>query len=183
MNDKTRKITICALAIAINIVFGIVSSSLKLPVYLDTIGTVLVAVFYGPWVGAGVGGITNVITSLIMGNPQAMPFLLVSVVIGLLVGFIAKKWKFNFFVALITGLILSVVAPLIGTPIGILVYGGLTGTVSDVLVLFLKNTGMSIFTASFIPKIMNNLMDKIATCLLVYVVIKAIPKQYKPKNI
>lgn len=180
MNNRTKKITICALAIAINVVFGIMSSSFKLPLYLDTIGTVLVAVFYGPWIGAAVGGITNVITSLIMGNPQAMPFLLVSVVIGLLVGFIARKWKFNFVVALITGLLLSVVAPLIGTPIGILVYGGLTGTVSDVLFLLLKNTGMSVFTASFIPKIMNNLLDKVATCLLVYVVIKAMPKEYKP---
>ena len=183
MKNNTRKITICALAIAINIVLGILTSSSKLPLYLDTIGTVLVAVYYGPWIGAGVGAITNIITSLVMGNPQAMPFLIVSVVIGLVVGFIARKWEFNFVVALITGVLLSIIAPLIGTPIGILVYGGLTGTVSDVLVLFLKNTGMSIFASSFITKILNNLLDKISTCLLVYFVIKALPKQYKPKRI
>ncbi|MEG1993612.1 MAG: ECF transporter S component, partial [Oscillospiraceae bacterium] len=96
MNTNVRRLTLCALSVAINVVFGIVTSGAKLPLYLDTIGTVMMAVYYGPWVGAGVGAITNIITSLIMGNPKAMPFLLVSVAIGLLVGFVARKWSFNF---------------------------------------------------------------------------------------
>ncbi|SHJ48225.1 energy-coupling factor transport system substrate-specific component [Hathewaya proteolytica DSM 3090] len=99
-----------------------------------------------------------------------------------MVGFIAKKFVWNFKTALITGLILSIVAPLIGTPIGVWVYGGLTGTVSDVFVLWLKNSGASIFTASFIPKIFNNFWDKTGTCLLVYALIKALPRQYKPSS-
>ena len=180
MNNKTKILNFCAIAIAINVVLGILTSFWKLPLYLDTIGTVFVAVFFGPWYGASVGGITNIISSLIVGNIKGMPFLLVSVVIGIVVGFIARKWKWNFWTALITGLLLSVVAPLIGTPIGIWVYGGLTGTVSDFLVLWLKESGSSIFAASFIAKVFNNFWDKTGTCLLVYFLIKSLPKQYKP---
>lgn len=179
-NEKTRTLVFCALAIAANIVLGILTSSLKLPLYLDTIGTVFVAVLAGPWYGAAVGGLTNLLTGILF-NVKDIPFLLVNVVIGIIVGFIYKKYSFNFIVALITGLILSIVAPLIGTPIGIWVYGGLTGTGMDFLFLWLRESGSSIFAASFIPKVINNLLDKIGTCLLVYLLWRNFPQQYKLK--
>ncbi len=179
-NEKTRILVFCALAIAANIVLGILTSALKLPLYLDTIGTVFVAVLAGPWYGAAVGGLTNLLTGILY-NVKDIPFLLVSVVIGIVVGFIAKKYSFNFITALITGLILSIVAPLIGTPIGIWVYGGLTGTGMDFLFLWLRESGSSIFAASFIPKVINNLLDKVGTCLLVYLMWRNFPTQYKLK--
>ena len=69
---------------------------------------------------------------------------------------------------------------MIGTPIGVAVYGGLTGTVGDILFLALKQGGANIFAASFIPKLINNLMDKMLASLLVFLVIKKLPKQYQP---
>jgi len=179
--SQTNKLMLCGLAIALNIVLGIITSALKLPLYLDTIGTVFIAIYFGPLYGATVGGATNFLTSIIS-NIAGMPFMLVSIVIGLVVGFIFKKVNFNFVNALLVGLLLSVVAPLIGTPIGIAVYGGLTGTVSDIAVVWLKQSGASIFTASFIPKVFNNLLDKVGTCLLLYFVILALPYELKPKN-
>ena len=82
--------------------------------------------------------------------------------------------------AILCGIVCGVVAPLIGTPIGIAVYGGLTGTVGDVLFLFLKQSGTSIFAASFIPKLTNNLLDKTLASLLVFLLIKKMPAQYQP---
>lgn len=180
--NKTKILVMCSLAVAINIILGNITSALKLPLYLDTLGTVLMAVYFGPWHGAAVGGLSNFISSMLT-NPKALPFLLVNVVIGLLVGFVAKKYKFDLKTALITGLILSFVAPLIGTPIGIWVYGGLTGTVSDFLVLWLKKSGTNIFAASFITKVGNNLIDKIGTCLVAYFILSRLPSQYKPTAI
>ncbi|MEL7602667.1 MAG: ECF transporter S component, partial [Bacillota bacterium] len=120
-NEKTRLLVFSALAIAANIVLGVLTSSLKLPLYLDTIGTVFIAVYAGPWYGAAVGGLTNLLTGILF-NVKDIPFLLVNVAVGIVVGFIAKKYSFSFIIALITGLLLSIVAPLIGTPIGIWVY-------------------------------------------------------------
>ncbi|MEL7609160.1 MAG: CD3073 family putative ECF transporter S component [Bacillota bacterium] len=177
-NEKTRILVFCAISIAANIVLGILTSALKLPLYLDTIGTVFVAVYAGPWYGAAVGGLTNLLTGILY-NVKDIPFLLVSVVIALVVGFIAKRFTFKFHVALITGLLLSIIAPLIGTPIGIWVYGGLTGTGMDFLFLWLRESGTNIFAASFIPKVINNLLDKVGTCLLVYLLWKKFPAQYK----
>lgn len=181
-NSNTTKVVMCGLAVAINIVLGIVTAALKFPFYLDVMGTIFVAIMYGPWYGAAVGGLTNVLTSLISGSFQGMPFMLVSIVVALVVGFIFKKAEFNLKNAVLVGILVGVIAPLVGTPIGIAVYGGLTGTVSDVAVMFLKQSGANIFTASFIPKLFNNLLDKIGSMLLVYLLVKALPASMKPKS-
>lgn len=177
-NSKSRMITFCGLAIAINIVLGIATSALKLPFYLDTLGTVLTAALVGPIPGAVVGALTNIITGFIY-SIRDIPFLLVNVAVALIVGFVAKKFKLTYKSAFITGLILAVVCPLIGTPIGIAIYGGLTGTASDIIVMLLKSSGSSIFAASFIAKIGNNILDKIGTCLLAVFVIKYLPMSMK----
>jgi len=183
MRDKKVFIMIlCAISIALNIILGIVTSSLKLPLYLDTIGTIFIAVYFGPWYGATVGALTNIITGMIF-NPKDIPFLLVNVAVGLIVGFIARKYKFTLPTAIITGLILSVICPLIGTPIGIWVYGGLTGTGADFIFAWLQKVGNSIFVSSFIAKITSNFLDKIASCILVWALIEAMPKQFKKERL
>lgn len=184
MNKKfssTQILVFAGLAIALNVILGIITSAIKAPLYLDTIGTVFMAIYFGPWYGAAVGGATNFITSILM-NPQGMPFMLVSIAIGLIVGFVFRKFKFNFTSSIIIGLVLSIVAPLIGTPIGVYVYGGLTGTVSDIAVAWLKQSGTSIFAASFIAKVFNNLLDKVGTCVMLYFIISSLPNPLKPTN-
>lgn len=178
--SNTTRLMMCGLAIAINIVLGIVAAAIKFPVYLDTIGTIFIAVYFGPWYGAAVGGATNFLTALLNGMTD-MPFMLVSIAVGLVVGFIFRKVKFNLVNMIIAGIVAGIVAPIIGTPIGIAVYGGLTGTVSDVFVVALKQSGTSIFAASFLPKLFNNLLDKVGSCLILFLLIKAMPGTMKPK--
>lgn len=184
MNKKfssTQILIFAGLAIALNVVLGFITSAIKAPLYLDTIGTVFMAIYFGPWYGAAVGGASNFISSILT-NPQGMPFMIVSIVIGLVVGFLFRKVKFSFTSSIIIGLVLSIVAPLIGTPIGVYVYGGLTGTVSDIAVMWIKESGASIFAASFIAKVFNNLIDKIGTCMILYFVISSLPRGLRPDN-
>src|SRR3954467_13398952 len=103
--SKTLILTYSALAIALDVILSTVVSSLKIPLlFLDTIGTVLIAVLFGPWWGALVGLLTNVVLG-VMTSPTAIFFGLVSVAIALIVGFIAKKFNFTkWYIALITGL-------------------------------------------------------------------------------
>lgn len=167
-----------ALAIAINIVLGTVVGLLSIPLlFLDTVGTIFTAVLFGPLYGAIVGGLTNVIQGILT-NPKDIPFALVNIAVGIIVGLIAKKWKFDYKSAIITGLILAVVCPLIGTPIATYVYGGITGDINDVFFTWLVQSGQSIFTAAFIPRITSNIVDKIASCLLVSFLINRLPKKY-----
>jgi energy-coupling factor transport system substrate-specific component len=178
---KNKKVSIaafCGVCVAMNIVLGIITSALKIPLYLDTLGTVLTAALIGPLPGILVGSLSNIITGL-MYSVSDIPFFLVNAAVGLIVGLVAKKWKFTLPTAVILGLILSVICPVIGTPIGIMVYGGLNGSWSDVLVVALKNSGKSIFAASFIRNIASNLIDKIGTCVIGWGVLRALPERFK----
>lgn len=176
MKTNTTKLTFTAMGIVINIVFGAVVTSLKIPLlFLDTVGTVFTAVTLGPVYGMIAGGLTNILQGVVT-NPKSIPFALVNIAVGLIVGLIAKKYKFSLKTAIITGLILSIVAPLIGTPIAVGVFGGITGDGNDILFMWLKQSGQSIFSAAFIPRITGNIVDKIASCILVSLLVSRLPK-------
>ena len=132
--SNTYVMMFCSVAIAVNIVLGIVTSALKIPLYLDTLGTVLAAVLFGPLPGVIVGALTNVVTGLIY-DVKDIPFALVNMAVGLVTGLVCRKFRFTLLTAVLLGLALSFICPAIGTPIGIFVYGGLNGSFSDVLVM------------------------------------------------
>ncbi|MDU5272828.1 MAG: ECF transporter S component, partial [Finegoldia magna] len=63
---------------------------------------------------------------------------------------------------------------LIGTPIAVFVYGGITGDFNDVFFTALKNSGQTIFSAAFLPRVASNLVDKIITCSIVSLLYKRV---------
>ena len=86
---STRVITLMPVAIAINIVLGVtVQQVLKLPIYLDSIGTILVGVLAGPLAGALTGILTNLIWQYApgIGGGTIGPFAITAAVIGVLAG-------------------------------------------------------------------------------------------------
>jgi hypothetical protein len=85
----TRVIVLIPIAIAINIVLGYtVQQVLKLPIYLDSIGTILVGVLAGPIAGAVTGILANLIWQYApgIGGGTIGPFAITAGVIGLLAG-------------------------------------------------------------------------------------------------
>ncbi len=176
-NRKVYVVAFCGICVAMNIVLGIITSALGIPLYLDTLGTVLSAAIIGPVPGIIVGALSNIITGL-MYSVSDIPFCLVNMAVGLIVGLVAKKFKFTIVSAVITGLVLSFVCSAIGTPIGIYVYGGLNGSASDVLVMSLVQAGKDIFQASFLRNVGSNLIDKIGTCIVGWALIRAIPMRF-----
>ncbi|MFL5681402.1 MAG: hypothetical protein ACJ77B_12465 [Chloroflexota bacterium] len=86
---STRVIALMPVAIAINIVLGYtVQTVLKLPIYLDSIGTILVGVLAGPIAGALTGVLSNLIWQYApgIGGGTIGPFAITAGVIGLLAG-------------------------------------------------------------------------------------------------
>lgn len=87
---STRVVVLMPAAIAINIVLGYtVQSGLKLPIYLDSIGTILVGVLGGPLAGMATGVLSNLIWQYAPGigsGSQIGPFAITAGAIGLLAG-------------------------------------------------------------------------------------------------
>ena len=88
----TRTIVLIPFAIAINVVLGqTVAVELKVPVYLASIGTIVVGVLAGPFAGAATGLLSNLAWTFLLagtpvGSPFAWPFAIVAAEIGLLAG-------------------------------------------------------------------------------------------------
>ena len=96
----TAILSLMAVAIAINIAVGSIVYALRLPIYLDSIGTVLVGALAGPWAGALTGILSNLIWSILPipggASPTAAFFAPVAGVIGLMAGFWASRGVFQF---------------------------------------------------------------------------------------
>jgi len=167
-------ILLIPVCVAINIVCGQLVGALKLPIYLDSIGTVLSAILAGPWVGAVTGLLSNVINGVF--DPSYLPYTIVSIAIGLVAGFMARKqWFVSPWKVAVAGIVISLVATVIGSPITAYVYGGVTGSGNTFITGLLMATGENLITAVTTSVLFSNLVDKILTAYIAYFIVQVIP--------
>ena len=134
----TQTLILIPIAIALNIILGqTVAAALKVPIYLDSIGTILVGVLAGPLAGAATGFLANVLWAYVIPPPFQYPpaaaFAVVAAVIGLLAGIVGQA---------------GFIRPRIGRPTGQLVLGGL---VTAAIVGILAYVGYLGYTAILGP--------------------------------
>jgi len=170
-NSKTRVLVICALAVVINVVFGSVVSMLSIPLlFLDTLGTIFIASTYGMLPGILTGVATNLLMGAISG-PTSIPFALVNVAVAIVVALMAKN-GLTLVKAVITGVLLAFICPLIGAPIRLALFGGFTGSGTDIVILALKGAGQELISAVYWGAVTGNFVDKIISCILVSFILK-----------
>lgn len=166
-------------AIAINIAVGQLIYALKIPLYLDSVGTILVGALAGPWVGALTGLLSNLVWGFSGLNVQYAPFAAVAAVIGVLAGLFSESgWFGKIWKVLVAGLITGLVAAAISAPISAYVFGGVTGSGQDVLVAIYRGIGLGILPASFAQGVSSDPLDKMISYLLVWLIIRALPLRF-----
>jgi energy-coupling factor transport system substrate-specific component len=244
---STRTLVLIPIAIAINIAIGELVVRLKLPVYLDSIGTVLVGAIAGPWAGALTGALANLIWGLF--NPFAAPFFYVAAVIGFLAGLAGRRGAFTgesprwlsaligavfvfsltmfvlaffngttddtgfttypsmadlfsqyaiiFAAAILVGaaigyfllqqggyaglwgLITGIVAAIISAPTAAYVFGGVTGSGTDVLVAAFRASGAGILSSVMAQGAVSDPFDKMLSFMVVWLILRSLPARFK----
>ena len=259
----TRTIVLIPIAIAINIVLGqTVGSVLKIPIYLDSIGTILVGVLAGPIPGLVTGLLANLIWTYVLPpplqSPYAAPFAVVAAEIGFLSGLFGQFGFFRsrpnadwgriavaailvvvvlggigyygflpfyagadftffgdtssaspFFVALgyaiaigiiaamiglivllfvrrdvgvayvaIAGLIVGIVSAIISAPISAVLFGGVTGSGSDLLVAAFQQAGSDLGTAVLQQGLLQDPIDKTIEFLVAFVILQTLSRRF-----
>jgi energy-coupling factor transport system substrate-specific component len=238
----TRTLVLIPVAIAINIVIGQLVIILKLPIYLDSIGTVLVGAIAGPWAGALTGALGNLIWGTV--NAYLPPFFYVAAVIGAMAGIAARMGVFKrssprwlstligglFFFGLtlfilsitsfsrdeiipnaadlirqyayafiilviiglaigyfflqkagyagLAGLVTGVVAAIISAPTAAIVFGGVTGAGTDLLVAAFRASGSGILASTLAQGAVSDPFDKMASFLIVWLIIQSLPTRF-----
>ena len=175
---STSALVLIPAAVGINYIGKLFAGLLKLPLWLDAIGTVLSAMLAGPVVGALCGAINNIIYGLTM-DPISFIYALTSIGIGLAVGVMAQKGRINSFASVIVvGLVAACVATVISTPINIGFWGGQTGNVwGDLVYAAIIAHHFPVWIASLVDEFIVDVPDKIATVIVAYGIFKGLPQK------
>lgn len=174
---STTTVVLMAVAIVINIVVGQLVSLLKLPIFLDSIGTVLVGIMAGPWAGGLTGLLTNLIWGMIS-SPVAAAFSPVAMVIGIIAGLCAKYGLFRtWYLAVIGGIIITVFNAVVAVPIRLYMFGGITGSGADFITSYMLALGRDLFGSVVVTVFTSNLLDKVVTALLSWAIVIVLPER------
>lgn len=177
---NTASLVLIPSAVGINYIGKLFAGMLKLPLWLDSIGTCLAACLAGPVVGAISGMINNIIYGVTM-DPISTVYALSQAGIGIVVGLMAyyggmKRVRG----ALLTGLLAGLAAVLISTPLNIQFWGGTTGNLwGDIAYAAAAAKGLPVWLASTIDEIIVDIPDKIVVLLLVAGLYKGLPKSLR----
>ncbi len=165
--------------IGINYLGKLFASLLRLPLWLDSIGTCIGAVLGGPIIGGLCGAANNLIYGFSTGDSITLVYALTSLGIGVAVGIMARLGYMKTLPkALLTACVAGVTAVVISTPLNVLFWGGTTGNVwGDALFAWTQAKGMPLFLGSFLDELVVDVPDKLLTILITYGIVKNLPKR------
>lgn len=173
-----HKITLIALAIVINIVGSYIALGLHLPVYLDSMGTIMTAILLGPFYGLFPGVLSALITGM-TSDIYALYYMPVGIVLGVMTGFVFQKNKSN--KLFVKSFCISVPASLISACITAIVFGGITSSGSTMLVQLLAKTPLGLMLSCLIVQFFTDYFDRLLSLWLVFSVIKKLPDSFIKK--
>jgi energy-coupling factor transport system substrate-specific component len=175
---STAALVLIPAAVGINYIGKMFAQLLKLPLWLDSIGTLLSACLAGPVVGAICGAINNIIYGFTL-DPVSFIYGITSVAIGIIAGMLAYSGKLRGIVsAIVIGLIIACVSTVVSTPINVFLYGGQTGNLwGDALFTALTAAHFPVWFASALDELVVDIPDKLATTIIAFGIIKALPKK------
>ncbi len=174
--NRFQTLAFIPIAIALNVGIGAIVKVLGLPLYLDSMGTIIATILLGWRVGALVGVLGFVITALTV-NPFAIYFVFTQFMIAITVDFMARR-KFYSTVpkVIVTGIILGIVAAIASAPVIVAVFQGATGNGAALVTSFFAKMGNQIMQSVMLSGISIEPIDKTLQTLLVFFLLKSMPK-------
>ncbi len=172
---SSQALVLIVISIAINMIGGQLASMVKLPIFLDSIGTLISAVLLGPVIGMLTGLLTNLLWGLLT-NPIAAAFAPVAMVIGLVAGCLARAgWFRTLPKVVVSGVIITLAVTVVAVPLRTALFGGVTGSGADLFVAWMHSMGQNLVESVAITVIGANLVDKILTAVIVWLLLRQLP--------
>jgi signal transduction histidine kinase len=173
---------ICLAGLLLNLLLSNLVVKLKLPLYLDNVGSILVAALAGALPGMFVGFLTNLINSL-NNDPLSMYYGILTAVIA----FLAAQFSPRGYFKTLRGCALATVCfAFIGGGIGscmtwYLYGGGIGAGVSAPLAAAFASWGLPDFVAQLLADLLLDVPDKYITVLCVYFLLQLVPAAWADK--
>ncbi|HFV0266033.1 TPA: ECF transporter S component [Streptococcus agalactiae] len=172
--SPARLISFISIAIAINLVGANLALFLRLPIYLDTIGTLLIAVILGPWYAASTAFLSPLINWMTT-DIFSLYYSPVAIVVAIITGILIKRnckpssllWK---------SLIISLPGTIIASVITVILFKGITSSGSSIIAQFLHGIGLDMTSSLILVQVGTDYMDRLISLILVFSTITLLKK-------
>ncbi|AHX74681.1 ECF transporter S component [Streptococcus agalactiae] len=172
--SPARLISFISIAIAINLVGANLALFLRLPIYLDTIGTLLIAVILGPWYAASTAFLSALINWMTT-DIFSLYYSPVAIVVAIITGILIKRnckpssllWK---------SLIISLPGTIIASVITVILFKGITSSGSSIIAQFLHGIGLDMTSSLILVQVGTDYIDRLISLILVFSTITLLKK-------
>ncbi|HEO2098106.1 TPA: ECF transporter S component [Streptococcus agalactiae] len=172
--SPARLISFISIAIAINLVGANLALFLRPPIYLDTIGTLLIAVILGPWYAASTAFLSALINWMTT-DIFSLYYSPVAIVVAIITGILIKRnckpssllWK---------SLIISLPGTIIASVITVILFKGITSSGSSIIAQFLHGIGLDMTSSLILVQVGTDYMDRLISLILVFSTITLLKK-------
>ena len=190
----TPRLVAIALCAALNFAIGNVVYLVKLPIYLDSIGTILCALLIFPDLLAAVccafiAGLIGIILTGLVLNPF-LPWFVFSVLAIALVSALLTARATDTFRArpieplrffgkvIVYGIITGIASAVVSAPVVVYLFGGVTGSGSTFVVAFFLKTGQQLLNSALFAGLATEPIDKTLQVLLAALLYRATPREF-----
>ena len=167
---SVRKMCVVALAIVLNVIGGQIALMLHLPIYLDSIGTIMIAMLYG----------------LVMGftlDIYSLYFMPVGLMLGLMTGLVSKYFSLKKWRMIPGAMLITIPGTIVSAVITAVLFGGITSSGSTVIVQVLNKAGLGLTASVFIVQILTDYLDRLLSLVVVSYLLHVIPSDlYRTEN-
>jgi energy-coupling factor transport system substrate-specific component len=180
-----RSAVMAAACIALNLSLGKVANLLQLPLYLDSIGTVLSAALVPPIFSVSVGALSSLANGVLI-QPAYFFFIgtQISIAVVAILAF-RRGWFATLPRALATGFLIALVAAAVSAPVVVIAFGGVTAPGVTAINAILLAAGKGLWTSVLTGAFFIESLDKMVSGGLVWLILQRLPERLRsqPGNI
>lgn len=175
---NTTMVCFLALCAAINLVGSFLALTLRLPIYLDSIGSILASAMLGPLYGM----LPGIVSSLISGfttDLYALYYMPTQMITSILTGIIYRRMQPKGLMLIPAAALISIPGTIVSSIITAVLFGGITSSGSAILVQILSHLGLNLTLSICLVQALTEYADRLVALMLTVAVIAAIPSSVK----
>ncbi len=171
----TQALALIPLGIALNLALGTLVHTMKLPVYVDAVGTIAVTLIAGLRAGVAVG-VASFLIGGVLTNPVLPWFSGTQAAIAVYTHLVGRASGFRTMArTVLSGIGLGIVAGIVSAPVIVWLFGGVTGSGASLVVAFLLASGKSVMQSVLLSGLAAEPLDKTLQCLLAVWLLRGLP--------
>ena len=172
------RLCLIGMAVVMNAAGAQLALTLRLPVYLDSIGTVMAGAMLGPVYGM----MPSLLSGLVLGmtiDIYSLYFAPAGMLVGLMSGLVWKMHLAEKRRMWLAAMLVAVPGTFVSSAICAVVFGGITSSGSMVLVQLLARTPLGMTASIFLVQIATEYADRLISIFFVTVLLRTLPYDLK----